>query len=322
MQPIRERALVGLFVIVAAAVLVAAVFTMNGTFARSVKTYHAYFPFAGGIEVGSTVRYSGGPKVGRVESLRVDPNNPSRFDITFSVQSDMPVKTDSHVKIMSMNPLGDNHLEVIPGSAQAPLAQDQSFLASENYLDFNALTEQINTIAPQAQELLHSLNDRVTEVKVTVERVNDLLNAQNRANVAMALSSARGMIEEDRPEVKSTLQNVNGASVKIGPLLDNLRKTSDQATQALNHVDSTIGENRPDVRQAVSELRQTLTNMTAVTARLDQTLDANSENIDELLDNIRRATENLNEFTATIKARPYSLIRATNPREHQTGEPK
>lgn len=319
MQPIRERALVGLFVIVAVAVLVATVFTMSGTFAHSVKTYHAYFPFAGGIEVGSTVRYAGGPKVGRVESMRVDPANPSRFDIAFSVQSDMPVKTDSRVKIMSLNPLGDNHLEVIPGSAQAAVAPNQSFLASDNYLDFNALAEQINSVAPQAQELLHSLNDRATEVKVTVERVNDLLNAQNRENLAKTLSSTRGMIEEDRPEVKATLQNVNGASAKIGPLLDNLRKTSDEANQALDHVDATVGENRADVRQAVSELRKTLTNMTAVTARLDQTLDVNSENIDELLDNIRRATENLSEFTATIKARPYSLIRATNPREHQTG---
>jgi len=43
-------------------------------------------------------------------------------------------------------------------------------------------------------------------------------------------------------------------------------------------------------------------------------------NIDELLDNLRQVTENLREFTATIKSRPYSLIRATNPREHKPGE--
>jgi hypothetical protein len=28
----------------------------------------------------------------------------------------------------------------------------------------------------------------------------------------------------------------------------------------------------------------------------------------------------LREFSATIKARPYSLIRAVNPREHRPGE--
>jgi phospholipid/cholesterol/gamma-HCH transport system substrate-binding protein len=320
MGSIRERALVGLFVLVAVAVLLATVFTMSGTFDRTTKTYHAYFPFAGGIESGSTVRYSGGPKIGHVENLHIDAGNPSRFDITFSVQSDLPVKTDSHVKIMSMNPLGDNHLEIIPGTPEAAVAPDRSLLPSESYLDFNALAAQINYLAPEAQQLLRSLNDRATEVKETVERVNDLLNAQNRANLAGTLANARGMIEENRPNVKSTLQQVNDVSAKLDPLLENFRTTSNEANLALSHIDSTIGENRDDVRQAVIELRRTLANMTDVTARLDQTLDVNSENIDELLDNLRHVTENLSEFTATIKTRPYTLIRATNPREHKAGE--
>jgi len=34
-----------------------------------------------------------------------------------------------------------------------------------------------------------------------------------------------------------------------------LRKTSAQANETLNHVDSLIGENRADVRQAVKDLR-------------------------------------------------------------------
>jgi len=92
------------------------------------------------------------------------------------------------------------------------------------------------------------------------------------------------------------------------------------ANQALTHIDALVGENRPDVRQAVVELRRTLTNMTDASAQLDQILDANSENIDEVLDNMRHVTENLKEFTATIKTRPYTLIRATNPRQHKPGE--
>jgi hypothetical protein len=35
---------------------------------------------------------------------------------------------------------------------------------------------------------------------------------------------------------------------------------------------------------------------------------------------MRHVTENLKEFTATIKTRPYTLIRATNPRQHKPGE--
>jgi len=61
------------FVIVAVAVLIATLFAISGAFGRSVKTYHTYFAFAGGLEPGATVRYSGGMKAGRVEKMRIDP---------------------------------------------------------------------------------------------------------------------------------------------------------------------------------------------------------------------------------------------------------
>jgi hypothetical protein len=70
----------------------------------------------------------------------------------------------------------------------------------------------------------------------------------------------------------------------------------------------------------VIELRKSLTTLTDITGRLDQTLDVNTENIDELLDNFRGVSQNLKEFTNTIKRRPYTLIRATNPPDHKPGE--
>jgi phospholipid/cholesterol/gamma-HCH transport system substrate-binding protein len=322
MESRREQALVGLFVIVAAGVLVATVFGITGAFGRTAKTFHAYFPFAGGLETGSQVRYAGGPKVGRVEKVRIDPKNPASIELTLSVQSDLPVKTDSHVRIMSMSPLGDNHLEIVPGTPQAALAPDGATLIGDRYLDLNAITERINDIAPEAQQLLHTLNERATEMKVTIERVNDLLNAQNRANLSGTLAQTHQMIAEDRPIVKSALGHVNAASEKIGPLLDDLKKTSAEANKTLDHVDGMIGENREDVHKAVLELRKSLTNVTSLTGRLDNTLDVNSENIDELLENLRHVSQNLKEFTDTIKSKPSTLIRSSSPKEHKTGQPR
>jgi phospholipid/cholesterol/gamma-HCH transport system substrate-binding protein len=316
----REQAMVGIFVLIASGVLIATVFALSGALGGSAATYRAYFPFAGGLEPGAAVRYSGGPKVGRVEKLQLDPKDPSRIEITFSVRSGLPVKTDSHVKIMSLSPLGDNHLEIVPGTDKAAMAPAGTVLTADPYVDFNALTAKLNDIAPQAQQLLRTLNDRATELKVTVDRVNDLLSDQNRANLSGVLADTRGMIAENRPAVKSTLQHVNSATEKLEPLLEDLRKTSAQANETLNHVDSLIGDNRDDVRQAVIELRKSLTTLTDLTGRLDQTLDVNSDNIDELLENLRHVSQNLKEFTNTIKTRPYTLIRSNNPREHKTGE--
>jgi phospholipid/cholesterol/gamma-HCH transport system substrate-binding protein len=318
-QEKRELAMVGLFVLVAGALLVGTVFALGGMSGGQVKTYRAYFPFAGGVEPGTTVRYSGGPKVGRVEKVGIDPQNPSRIEVTFSVDADLPVKLDSRVKIMSMTPLGDNHVEILPGTAEAALAPTGTQLPSDAYVDLSSLMAQVQGIAPQAQQLMKTLDDRVIELKVTLSRVNDLLSAQNRSNLSAMLADSRGMIQENRPQIKSTLEHLNEVSGRLQPVLDDLRKTSAQANQTLEHVDAMIGENRPDLRQAVLELRQSLATVTSLTGRLDQTVDVNSENIDEVLDNLRHVTENLKEITDTIKARPYLLIRSSAPPEHKPG---
>ncbi len=321
MEARREQAIVGLFVLVASGLLVATVFVLGGAFAGSAKTYHAYLPFAGGLEPGAAVRYAGGPKVGRVEQLRINPQNPSQIEITFSVKPELPVKTDSKVRIMSMSPLGDNHLEVVPGTQQAAMAPSGSTLQAEPFVDFNAITSRINEIAPQAQQLITTFNERATELKVTITRINDLMSDQNRNNLAATIANTRGMLEENRPKLRSTLDHVDKSSAKLEPLLDDLRKTSGQASKTLEHVDALIAEDRPDIHKVLVQLRQNLDSIQDLTGQLNNTLGANSENIDEILENMRHVSENLKEFTEIIKARPYTLLRSSAPKEHKTGQP-
>jgi phospholipid/cholesterol/gamma-HCH transport system substrate-binding protein len=318
----REQVFVGLFVVVAATLLLITVFVLSGAFSHSAPSYKAKFPYAGGLEEGSPVHYAGGPKVGRVEALRIDPDNPALIDVTFSVQRGVPVKTDSHVKIASLSALGDNHLEIVPGSNQAALAPAGSLLKADPYTDFSALTDKLNAIAPDAQRLLVSLNDRVSELKETISRVDDLLNDQNRANLAGTLAGVNGMISENRAPVKSLVKNLDATSQNIKPLLDDLRKTSDEANVTLTHIDAMIGQNSPEIHESVIELRDALARVNQVAGRMNQTLEMNSGNIDEMLDNLRQATENLDQFTDTIKSRPSSLIRSSSPKERKPGDPQ
>ncbi len=314
-----EQAIVGLFVLVAAALLVGTVFALGGVARRNVKVYRAFFPFAGGVEAGTAVRYSGGPKVGRVEKVEIDPANPSRIEVTFSVDANLPVQTDSRVKIMSMTPLGDNHVEILPGKPGASIAPPGSLLPSDSYVDLSTLMANVQEIAPQAQKLIATIDDRAVELKLTLSRVNDLIGDENRSNLSALLSESRGMVHENRPQLKSTIEHLNEVSGRIQPVLDDLRKTAAQATQTLDHVDALIDENRPDLHQAILQLRQSLAAVNSLTGRLDQTVDVNSDNLDEMLDNFRDVSENLKELTDTIKARPYLLIRSNSQPEHKPG---
>jgi ABC-type transporter Mla subunit MlaD len=179
--------------------------------------------------------------------------------------------------------------------------------------------EKVQDIAPDAQQLLRTFNERGVELKETLNRVNDLVNAQNRSNISAVIADSRSMIQENRPQIKSTLEHLNEVSAKLQPVLDDLRKTTAKANETIDHVDALIGENRPDIHQAILDLRHVLATVTTLTGRLDQTLDVNSENIDQVLENLRAVTENLKQFTENVKTHPNLLIRSSNPPEHKPG---
>ena len=320
MEAKREQALVGLFVLVAGGLLILTLVLLSGALTTGDTTFHTFFKNAGGLQPGSEVRYAGGPPIGRVRKVQVDPGNSTRMQVDFAVHPNIPVKTDSMVIITSNSPLGENFLDILAGTIPAPRAPAGSTLQSKEPVSFADIADKINALAPTANELLVNLNDRVVELKVTLNRVNDLLNDRNRENIAESLANVRGMLQEDRPLVHSTLDHVNTASAKLGPLIDDFKKTSEQANVTLDRIDSMIKENRPDVRSAVKNLRASLIKANSILSQLDNTVANNSENLDEIIDNLRRITENMTAFTETIREKPYLLIRSADTKRHEPGE--
>jgi len=318
MESRQEQVWVGLFVLVASAVLVVTVFELSGLGGRGAVTHRAYFSFAAGIQPGAVVRF-GGMKAGRVDRVRADPQDSTRIEFTFRVGPDVPVKEDSLAKISSLGALGDNYLEITTGTRQSPLAPPGSTLQSAPYIGLEDVEANLNNLSPLAQAVLKNLNQRLDELQVTIARVNDLLNDTNRANLGATVADLRGMLEENRPKIASTMSNLQDMTAKAKPLIDDFKKTIQDADATLGHVDATLLENRADLRKSVEELRQTLAGASTLVDQLNRTLYYNSDNIDETLQNIRISTDNLRELTDTIKRRPSTLIRGIRVKERKPG---
>jgi phospholipid/cholesterol/gamma-HCH transport system substrate-binding protein len=316
----RQEAIVGLFVLIAAALLIVTVFSLTGFFNRGDILYRAFFKNAGGLRPGAEVRYAGGPPIGRIEEVRPDSQDSTRMEIAFRVKPEVPVKTDSIATITSNSPLSDNFLGIIPGSKAAQRAPSGSTLKSSDYVGFGELEAQLADLAPQVRVLLDNLNQRIVELQTTVARVNDVLSDKNRANLSASLGTVRGVLDENRQPLHSTITHFDDASARIAPLLDDLKKTNADARQTINTLEGTIAENRSDLRASIVELRRVLDTANNVTDQLDRTLNANGENIDDILSNFRQASQNLRQFTETLKQRPYTLLRSSLPPHHEPGK--
>jgi phospholipid/cholesterol/gamma-HCH transport system substrate-binding protein len=250
----------------------------------------------------------------------VDPDDSTRIEVDFNVARDIPLKTDSAAKVATLGPLGDNYMELTTGTRQAAAAAPGSVVRSAESMSFSDLGDMVGDLDPMVRQVLQNLNQRLNELQVTVARANDMLNDQNRANIRASLGNANSMLAEDRPKVSATLTNVQAASARLRPLLDQLKKTMPQADDALGHIDAVALENRQDLRSSVVEMRQTLLTASSVMDQLDRTLDYNADNIDQTLENLRVTTQHLKDLTEALKRRPYTLIRAANPRERKPGE--
>jgi phospholipid/cholesterol/gamma-HCH transport system substrate-binding protein len=315
----KEQAFVGVFVIIAASLLIATIFAIGGAFGRPGQTFLVYFKHAGGLEPGAIVRYAG-IRVGRVQKVTVDPKDASRVIMTIGVEPDVPIKTDSLAKIASVSALGENYLEIAPGKPDSPLAKSGAVLPSKEFFGIGDVADLLNDLGPDVQDLVSNLNDRVTQLKDTIERTNDLLNEHNRKNVADALDNLNGMLGENRKSIHSAIGHIDKLSEQLGPTVDQFKQTAKQANDTLKKIDDMLGENRKDLHDSITQLHKALDNATTLVDQLNRTVNVNGENIDEIVENIRLTTENLRQFTDTIRTRPYTLIRSAQPPEHKPGE--
>ena len=336
MEATGERALVGIFVIVAAALLFGSVIAVSGGMGGGSVPHRAYFKYAGGVQSGAPVRF-GGLLVGKVDRVRVDPANSTRIEIDFLVDRTTPVKTDSVAKITTLGPLTDNYIEISTGSEGAALLPAGADMASMETFGLPQIGEAVQAMLPDVQRVLLKVNNSLDGLEITVARANDLLNDRNRATIAHSLANADQLLSETRPKMNESLTNVNRllndvqpkvsaslsnvqeVTAKLSPLLDDLKKVSTQANDMLAHVDAALLENRTDVRTSVLTLHDSLAKSTVLLDHLNQALNQNSDNIDELLDNVRISTENLKGLTETLRARPASLIRGIGAEDRQPG---
>jgi phospholipid/cholesterol/gamma-HCH transport system substrate-binding protein len=314
----RESVLVGLFVLVALAMLIAGLLAVSGSFGRPGIKHYTYFKSAAGLTPGAMVRYAG-MKAGKVEVVRVDPQDTTRIEVKFTVQPDIPVKTNSIARISTLGALSDNYVEVGAGTKDGELAPPGSELKSVETIGFADIGDIVGGLAPVATDVLHNLNQRLSELQVTIARVNDLLNDKNRANVGGSLNNLNAVLADSRPKVAASLANIQAASAKINPLLDNLKVTMGNANTTLSHVDALVVENREDIRAIVIKLRETMITAQSLIEDLKTTTETNSDNIDEIVENIRVTTENMKELTERLKSDPSVLIRGENVKDRKPG---
>lgn len=315
-----EEIKVGLFVVAALVLLVLALVLVGhmNVFQQPRNTYTLRTKFAGGVEAGAPVRYAG-IKIGKVTKTELLEKDPTHVLVTISVDTQTPIRTDSKAEVSTLGLLGENYIEIHPGTPEARRLPSGNEIPVVEAVRWTELVNQVGGATGDARALI---NDARPRVNAALDNIKELTDEQNREHVRRVLVRMDQILTDSQPRIKTVLTNFESSSAKIDKFMDDIKVTRAHLDKLLQNWGHLAEGDQADVQQTLKDLRETL-------LRAEQTMDevrrlmvANREHLDVTMENMRVSSENIREFTDTIKQRPYSLVRVKNPPNRHPGDPE
>ena len=249
-----------------------------------------------GLPQGAKVRVAGFD-AGQLTAIQI-PDRPSgKFRLKLHVDDKLHalIRTDSLVSIESDGLVGDKFILIHDGSDQAAQAANGSTLPSKEPIELSAVIAKATGVMDQANAAIGNItkkaNGTLDAITTTVNNTNGIVTGirQGRGTVG-ALLNDRQTADDVKAAVTNTRQataNLNQAAIqtrqviddfqsrnlfaKADDTLDNARHASQQLDQALQQVNTTLGQAfGPDYsgENAAANLRETLSNVNLATLNM------------------------------------------------------
>lgn len=305
---------VGAFILVSALMLLGIFLYVANIQLGGVRIpYKTYFKYAGGVEPGSLVRF-GGMKAGTITAVHPWREDPTKIEVLLAVREGVPVNADSAATLTSLSPLGDRYLEITTGTSTARRLPPGASIPSAEPVSLDDVAKQLSTIIPTVQSTLQDVRKDMDQLagdaRVVLANVQSITGPQNQRNIALLLANARELLDKESPRVDSVLHNLERASAQATDALNEVHAVAQTANGAFADANRTIQEISDPVKKDLAELQSTMTDARRLIADLNTIVSAdNRHNIDDALENFRAASENLRELTASVKQRPWMLLR-------------
>lgn len=287
MESRAHHIIIGLFTLLAGALAMLFIIWMSRSgLDRDFQIYDILFQEAvAGLSVGSPVQYSG-IRVGEVERLQLDAQDPRLVWARVRVTSSVPVKIDTTARLTLLNVTGASGIELSQGTPSSPLLT-------------SATGVPIITADPSSFARLRVSSDELlASITSLLDRANNILsdeNAQNLSSVLRNLDTFTVTMNEQQDTLRDGLESLAGAgndlrqilarvdeqlTTRGEPLMLSASNTVANLEQFSEKLDSLLTENRPaldngmqslaELGPAIQDLRGILDNLSEITTRLEE----------------------------------------------------
>jgi phospholipid/cholesterol/gamma-HCH transport system substrate-binding protein len=297
MQARVGYAAVGAFVLLLGAVLIGlGLWLGSGRERGEFRNYYAYTEESvAALSPSSAVTYRG-VDVGQVTGIELDPDDPTRVRLTFSIRADAPVKTDTVATLAMQGLTGLGSVELTGGSRAAPLLRETP---GSRY-----------PVIEMQPSLMNRLDTALRLAMSTLEQVSQrmlvLLNEDNTRSISATLAGQSARLERTLTDIERMAAagaEVGEALPQLAPRVQAVLGETEQLLSALRETGEQVGRSARDSRR-----------------QLQYTGGVLLPQVERLVDDLGSAADSLSELGERLNANPQMLLLGAPRREPGPGE--
>lgn len=300
----KRSVIVGIFVFIGIAILVAGVLTLGGQQKKFVKAIHlkAVFDDIGGLQTGNNIWFSG-VKIGTVRKINF--YGDSQVEVEMNVEKSVAefIRKDSKATISSDGLIGNKIIVIYGGSTEFPPVEEGDRLEAVMPLDTDKMME---TLQVNNENLVGITND----LKVLTGKI-----ANGEGIVGAVLTDSALAVN-----FKSILVNLDRASANSNRMINDLNAFTAKLNQKGNLFNDLVTDTTlvKELQASMASLKQTAENSQQLTKEL-QAITAkmqSSENAMGMLMNDSEFAEYLKNTMQNADSATYNLNKGMEALEY------
>ena len=317
-----QKMRLGIFLVVTTVIAIAALSYLFGASILEVRDDYIVVLQGGsaGLEVGSQVRFND-IVVGRVERVRLDPEDPGKVIVALSVDHGTPITVDTIAVPEMANITGTKMLSLRGGTKESKRLSPGDTIKSTTS-DLTMLTTKIVNISKKIEDLLDNLvvltNSSNTEsvgralqqVEGITTNINGMLT-ENRENLLAIVTDARsimGKVDSSLAKVDSALTTADSAVQRLASP-QNVKMFTNMLYTANGLVNNVTN------RTSEEELGQTIQSVNRLVGDVNVTVLRLRNDMQRIMRELEQGVENFNEFTQILVDNPSVLISGRSEKE-------
>lgn len=236
-----------------------------------------------GLQVGGAVQYHG-IRIGRVDAIKINPEDVSQVIVTVSVDAGTPIKEDVEATLILVGITGVKAVELRGGTNEAELRQPKDFIPTG--------TTAFDSITGKAESI-------VEKIELVAQNIANLTNEQNQQNIAKILEETSLILHDTRTNLSDTMHSLNVIAANVADIASS---TSNSLTEITANTTELLQDTRTQINtvgahadqlivQATSDLASITNNINQSLSRIHQIV--NTAQFDSLIVNVNTISNKL-----------------------------